>query len=229
LAHRHNNKAQIAGVPPTSWHQRINASTSTAWPGPGPGPTEDLLLPGSFPHSKEVVVSALAKASVWGKADKKKGVLLSLAEMRDTLLAKVGEASQGQKTTLEKWIPETERELRNQRFRASDVAEHLYEISIVFAAYRNGKPITRALQLYRSVFLSTTNATASNNRTFEAMDQIRARHAKSSAPIRRPGRNTLTTKRNANLPDLRLYVPDSLQGWFASSHFDSSSARKTHG
>ena len=114
----------------------------------GPGPTEDLLLPGSIPLSKEVVVSFLAKASVWGKADKKKGVLLSLTEMRDTLLAKVGEVSQDQKTTLEKWIPKNEREVRNQRFRASDVAEYLYEISIVFDAYINGKPITRAaLQL----------------------------------------------------------------------------------
>jgi hypothetical protein len=110
------------------------ASTSTAKP--GPGPTEALLLPGSIPLSKEAVVSALAKASVWGIVDKKKGVLLSLTEMRDTLLAKVGEASQGQKTTLEKWIPATEREVRNSRFRASEVAEYLYEISIVFDAYR---------------------------------------------------------------------------------------------
>jgi hypothetical protein len=108
------------------------ASTSTAWPGPGPEPTEDLLLPGSIPLSKEVVFSALAKASVWGKADKKKGVLFCLSEMRDTLLAKVGEASQDQKTTLDKWIPKTEREVRKQRFRASDVEEYLYEISIVF-------------------------------------------------------------------------------------------------
>jgi hypothetical protein len=109
------------------------ASTSTAWP--GPGPTEDLLLPGSIPLSKEAIVSALAKASV-GKADKKKGVLLSLTAMRDTLLAKVGEVSQDQKTTLEKWIPKTERDVRNSRLRASDVAEYLYEISNVFDAYR---------------------------------------------------------------------------------------------
>ena len=110
--------------------------TSTSTARPGPGPTEDLLLPGCIPLSKEVVVNALAKASVCGKADKKKGVLLSLTAMRDTLLAKVGEVSQDQKTTLEKWIPKTEREVRNSRFRASDVAEHLYEISIVFDAYR---------------------------------------------------------------------------------------------
>ena len=57
--------------------------------------------------------------------------------MRDTLLAKVGDASQELKTTLEKWIPATEKEVNNQRFRASSVAEHLYEISIVFDAYRH--------------------------------------------------------------------------------------------
>jgi hypothetical protein len=41
-------------------------------------PAEDLLLPGSIPLSKEAIVSDLAKATVWGKADKKKGVLLLL-------------------------------------------------------------------------------------------------------------------------------------------------------
>jgi hypothetical protein len=79
----------------TNWRTDTMASTSTARP--GPGPTEDLLLPGSIPLSKESVFSALAKASVWGKADKKKGVLLCLAEMLDTLLAKVGEVSQDQR------------------------------------------------------------------------------------------------------------------------------------
>jgi hypothetical protein len=109
------------------------ASTSTARPA---RPTEDLLLPGCIPLSKEVIVRALAKASVWGKADKKKGVLLSLTAMRGTLLVKVGEASQDLKWVLEKWIPETERQVKNQRFRAADVAEHLYEISVIFDAYR---------------------------------------------------------------------------------------------
>lgn len=56
--------------------------------------------------------------------------------MRDTLLVKVGKASQDQKWLLEKWIPETEKEVKNQRFRATTVAEHLYEIGVVFDAYR---------------------------------------------------------------------------------------------
>jgi hypothetical protein len=46
------------------------------------------VLPGSVPLSKEAVVSALAKVTVWwGKADKKKGVLLRLTKMGDMLLA----------------------------------------------------------------------------------------------------------------------------------------------
>ena len=182
------------------------ASTSTARP--GPGPTEDLLLPGSIPLSKEAIVSALAKASV-GKADKKKGVLLSLTEMRDTLLAKVGEVSQDQKTTLERWIPESEREVRNHRFRASDVAEHLYEISIVFDAYINGKPITRA-------------PTVPN-----CLPVYYQCHCFQQQNIRSDGSDQGSTCQIKCT--VRLYVPGSLQGWFASSHFDSSSATKTHG
>ena len=37
----------------------------------------------SIPLSKEVVVSALAKATLWDKSDKEKGVLVSLTKMRD--------------------------------------------------------------------------------------------------------------------------------------------------
>jgi hypothetical protein len=47
------------------------------------------------------------------------------------LLVKVGKASQDQKWLLEKWIPKTEREVKNQHFRATKVAEHLYEIAVI--------------------------------------------------------------------------------------------------
>jgi hypothetical protein len=74
------------------------------------------------PISKEAVVDALAKATVWGLSDRKKGVLLSLTKMRDTLLARVDEAiTQGQKTTLEQWIPVTERAAMNHRLLASSL------------------------------------------------------------------------------------------------------------
>jgi hypothetical protein len=59
LAHRHNKKAQ-------HWRTDTMASTSTA----RPEPTKDLLHPGCVPLSKDVIVSALAKPSFWGKADK---------------------------------------------------------------------------------------------------------------------------------------------------------------
>jgi hypothetical protein len=72
------------------------ASTATA----RPGPTEHLLLPGSIHLSKEGIVSDLAKPSVWGKIDKKKGVLFRVTEMRETFLAKVAETSQDLKTVL---------------------------------------------------------------------------------------------------------------------------------
>jgi len=52
---------------------------------------------------------------------KKKGFALAPHQhkMRDIMLhVKIGHASQDLKTTLEKWIPPTEKEVNNQRFRA---------------------------------------------------------------------------------------------------------------
>jgi hypothetical protein len=109
------------------------------------GATEDLLLPGDISLSKDAIVKALAKPSVWGVGDKKRAVLLALVTNRDTLLAKVGEASQGQRATLEKWIPMNEAAVRNQRFKVINVVEHLYEISVVLDAYHNS-PSSRSMR-----------------------------------------------------------------------------------
>jgi len=67
--------------------------------------------------------------------------------MRDTLLAKVGEVSQDQKTTLEKWIPETEREVRNQRFRASNTLVTKMECQPARFAGVCAKQLTRLVRI----------------------------------------------------------------------------------
>jgi hypothetical protein len=67
------------------------------------GATEDLLLPGDISLSKDAIVKALAKPVVWGVGDKKRAVLLALITNRDALLGRVGQSSQDQRATLEKW------------------------------------------------------------------------------------------------------------------------------
>jgi hypothetical protein len=67
------------------------------------GATEDLLLPGEMSLSKDAIVKALAKPAVWGVGDKKRAVLLALVMNRDALLDRVGQSSQDQRATLEKW------------------------------------------------------------------------------------------------------------------------------
>jgi hypothetical protein len=67
--------------------------------------------------------------------DKKMAVLLALVTNRDALLDRVGEASQDQRATLEKWIPMTKVAVRLQRLKVVNIVEHLYEIAIILNAY----------------------------------------------------------------------------------------------
>jgi hypothetical protein len=109
------------------------------------GTTEDLLLPGDMVLSKEAIVKALAKPAVWGVGDKKRAVLVALVVNRDALLDRVGEASQDQRATLEKWIPIAEKTVRNPRFKVVNIVEHLYEISIILDAY-HCSPFSRSMR-----------------------------------------------------------------------------------
>ena len=112
---------------------------------PDDGTAEDLLLPGDITLSKDAIVKALAKPAVWGVGDKKRAVLVALVVNRDALLARVGEASQDQKATLETWIPIAEKAVTNPRFKVVSIAEHLYEISVILDAY-HCSPFSRSMR-----------------------------------------------------------------------------------
>jgi hypothetical protein len=114
------------------------------------GTIENLLLPGDMDLSKDAIVKALAKPAVWGVGDKKRAVLVALVVNRDTLLARVGEVSQDQKATLEKWIPIAEKAVTNPRFKVVNVVEHLYEISVILNALQVRTVCTVVLQSCRS-------------------------------------------------------------------------------
>jgi hypothetical protein len=81
----------------------VSTSVATAAAMSDNGTSKELVLPGEMSLSKDAIVKALAKPAVWGVGDKKKAVLLALITNRDTLLARVGEASQDLRATLEKW------------------------------------------------------------------------------------------------------------------------------
>jgi hypothetical protein len=91
----------------------------------GDGTTNNLHLPGDMVLYKDVILKALAKPLVWGVGNKEEAVLLALDTSRDALLDRVGEASQDQRATLEKWIPMTKVAVRLQRFKVANVVEHL--------------------------------------------------------------------------------------------------------
>jgi hypothetical protein len=111
----------------------------------GDGTTDNLLLPGDMVLSKDAILKALAKPSVWGVGNKKRAVLLALVTNRDALLDRVGEASQDQRATLEKLIPIAEKTVRNPRFKVVKVVEHIYEIAIILDAYHSS-PFSRAMR-----------------------------------------------------------------------------------
>jgi hypothetical protein len=140
---QHHDEQHVQSTPHGPWHRHSTSTAAAAMS--DDGTTEDLLLPGDMALSKEAIVKALAKPAVWGVGDKKRAVLVALVVNRDTLLARVGEASQDQKATLAKWIPIAEKAVRNQRFKVVNIVEHLYEISVILDAY-HCSPFSRSMR-----------------------------------------------------------------------------------